>query len=203
MDPKPVPECESEITVLLNAWGGGNHAAMERLAPLISEDLRRIARHYMRGEREGHTLQATALVNEAWIRLVDSAGPNWENRAHFFAAAAQTMRRILVDSARARRSGKRGGPLLRVNLDDVAQAVGIERDRELFALDDALNQLARLDPRMVKVIELRYFVGLSVEETAEVLGVSPRSVKRDWMLAKSWLSRELRRGSEPEATEEE
>lgn len=195
MDAKPTPEAPAEITVLLNAWSGGDQAAMERLAPLISDELRRVARHYMRGEREGHTLQATALVNEAWIRLVDSAGASWHDRTHFFAAAAQMMRRILVDSARARRSGKRGGPLPKLNLDDVAQ-VGSAQDRELVALDDALNLLARMDPRKVRMIELRFFGGLSVEETAEVLKISPRSVKRDWTLVKSWLSRELRRGSE-------
>lgn len=192
----------AQITVLLNAWSGGDQAAMERLAPLISDELRRVARHYMRGEREGHTLQATALVNEAWIRLVDSAGATWQDRTHFFAAAARTMRRILVDSARARRSVKRGGPLPPLNLDDVAQ-VGSTQDREIVALDDALNLLARLDPRKVQMIELRYFAGLSVEETAEVLNISPRSVKRDWTLAKSWLSRELRRGTDTELAEDD
>jgi RNA polymerase sigma factor (TIGR02999 family) len=199
--PAPAP-ATAEITVLLNAWSGGDRAAMERLAPLISDELRRVARHYMRREREGHTLQATALVNEVWIRLVDSAGATWHDRAHFFAAAARTMRRILVDSARARRSVKRGGPLPPLNLDDVAQ-VGSTQDQEIVALDDALNLLARLDPRKVQMIELRYFGGLSVEETAEVLNVSPRSVKRDWTLAKSWLSRELRRGTGTECAEGE
>jgi RNA polymerase sigma-70 factor, ECF subfamily len=200
MDETPPTPATAEITVLLNAWSGGDRAAIERLAPLISDELRRVARHYIRGEREGHTLQATALVNEVWIRLVDSAGATWRDRAHFFAAAARTMRRILVDSARARRSVKRGGPLPPLNLDDVAQ-VGSTQDREIVALDDALNLLARLDPRKVQMIELRYFGGLSVEETAEVLNISPRSVKRDWTLAKTWLSRELRRGAGTEFAE--
>jgi RNA polymerase sigma factor (TIGR02999 family) len=193
-----------EITVLLNAWSAGDREALERLAPRLSDELRRIARHYMRNEREGHTLQATALVNEVWLQLVDAAGIDWQNRGHFFAAAAQMMRRILVDSARARRSAKRGGPLPRVNLDDVAARVGSDQDRETVALDDALNTLQKIDPRKVRMIELRYFGGLSVEETAAAMGLSPRSVKRDWTLAKAWLSRELRRDSEsPDAITEE
>ena len=181
-----------EITGLLKAWGAGDQAAMERLAPLIAGELRRMARRYMRGERDGHTLQATALVNEAWIRLVDAAGVNWQDRAHFFAVSAQTMRRILVDSARARRSAKRGGNAPRVNLDD-APEVGSSRDRELVALDDALNTLVQVDSRKARVIELRFFGGLSVEETAEVLKISPQSVMRDWKLARAWLLREVRR----------
>jgi RNA polymerase sigma factor (TIGR02999 family) len=181
-----------EITGLLKAWGGGDQAAMDRLAPLIADELRRMAKHYMRGEREGHTLQATALVNEAWIRLVDATGVNWQDRAHFFAVSAQMMRRILVDAARARRSDKRGGPAPRVNLD-AAPELGSSRDRELVALDDTLNTLAQLDPRKARVIELRFFGGLSVEETAEVLKISPQSVMRDWKLAKAWLQREMKK----------
>jgi RNA polymerase sigma factor (TIGR02999 family) len=181
-----------EITGLLKAWGGGDQGAMDRLAPLISDELRRMARHYMRGERDGHTLQATALVNEAWLRLVDAAGVNWQDRAHFFAVSAQMMRRILVDSARARRSDKRGGPALRVNLDD-APELGSSKDRELVALDDALNALAQMDPRKARVIELRFFGGLSVEETAAVLKISDQSVMRDWKLAKAWLQREMKK----------
>lgn len=181
-----------QITVLLKAWSGGDPAARDRLAPLISNELRRMARHYMRGERDGHTLQATALVNEAWIRLVDAAAVNWQDRAHFFAVSAQMMRRILVDSARARRSGKRGGPGVRVNLDDVPE-LGSSKDREMVALDDALNTLAEIDPRKAKVIELRFFGGLSVEETAEVLKISAQTVMRDWKLSKSWLQREMKR----------
>ena len=147
----------------------------------------------MRGERENHTLQATALVNEAWIRLSDAAAVNWQDRAHFFAVSAQMMRRILVDSARARRSDKRGGPLPRLNLDDALEA-GSSRDRELIALDDALIALAQFDQRKARVIELRFFGGLSVEETAEVLKISEQSVIRDWKLSKSWLQREMMRG---------
>jgi RNA polymerase sigma factor (TIGR02999 family) len=177
---------------LLKAWGGGDQAAMDRLAPLIADELRRMARHYMRGEREGHTLQATALVNEAWIRLVDATGVNLQDRAHFFAVSAQMMRRILVDAARARRSDTRGGPAPRVNLD-AAPELGSSRDRELVALDDTLNTLAQIDPRKATVIELRFFGGLSVEETAAVLKISPQSVMRDWKLAKAWLQREMKK----------
>jgi RNA polymerase sigma factor (TIGR02999 family) len=193
-------ENKGEVTALLKAWGGGDPIALERLAPMISHELRKVARHYMRNEREGHTLQPTALVNEVWVRLVDTTNVDWRDRSHFFAAAAQMMRRILVDSARARRSGKRGGPLPRVNLDDAArmEGIGSEQDRELVALDDAMNLLAQVDPRKVRMIELRYFAGLSVEETAEVLKISPRSVKRDWTFARVWLSRELRRGAAAE-----
>jgi len=186
------PTPSAEITLLLKAWNGGDQAAMDRLAPLISYELRRMARHYMRGERDGHTLQATALVNEAWLRLVDAAGVNWQDRAHFFAVSAQMMRRILVDSARARRSDKRGGPAPRVNLDD-APELGSSKDRELVALDDALKTLAKFDPRKARVIELRYFGGLSVEETAAVLKISEQTVMRDWKLSKSWLRLEMKR----------
>jgi RNA polymerase sigma factor (TIGR02999 family) len=201
MDAADKPDA-TQITGLLKAWGGGDQAAMERLAPLISAELRRMARHYMRGERDGHTLQATALVNEAWIRLINLAGENgaaggngavnWKDRAHFFAVSAQMMRRILVDSARARRSDKRGGAALRLNLDDSPE-LGSSKDRELVALDDALNALAQLDPRKAKVIELRFFGGLSVEETAEVLKISEPSVLRDWKLARAWLQREMKK----------
>ena len=196
MDVTPSIENKGDVTALLKAWSGGDQAALDRLAPLIASELRKVARHYMRRESEGHTLQTTALVNEVWVRLMGGTSADWRDRCHFFAAAAQMMRRILVDSARARRSGKRGGPLPRINLDDIAQ-VGSSQDREMVALDDAMNLLARVDPRKVKMIELRFFGGLSVEETAEVLKISPRSVKRDWTLAKAWLSRELRRGEEP------
>jgi RNA polymerase sigma factor (TIGR02999 family) len=204
MDAPQTSENAGEITGLLRAWCGGDGVALERLAPLIADELRKVARHYMRGERECHTLQTTALVNEVWVRLVESAGAEWRDRSHFYAAAAQMMRRILVDSARARRAGKRGGPLPKINLDDAAKVgafhIGTGQDREIVALDDALNTLARRDPRKVRMIELRYFAGLSVEETAEVLQVSTRTVKLDWTLAKAWLSRELRRGAEAEAT---
>ena len=163
----------NEITRLLVAWGQGDESALAELAPLVYEELHRLAHHYMGGERAGHTLQTTALVNEAYLRLVDWKNVRWQNRAHFFAVSAQFMRRILVDFARARGYHKRGGG---------AQPV---------ALDDALNALARLDPRQSRVVELRFFGGLNVEETAEVLKVSPATVGRDWSLARAWLHREL------------
>ena len=187
-------EKSTQLTHLLKAWSGGDQIALERLAPLISGELQKVARHYMRAEGPGHTLQTTALVNEAWVRLVGTTGVDWQDRVHFYAVAAQMMRRILVDSARARRSGKRGGAVPRISLDDGPE-FGTSKDRELVALDDALNTLAQFDPRQVRVIELRFFVGLDVEETAEVLKISPQSVKRDWKLAKIWLSREMRGGT--------
>jgi RNA polymerase sigma factor (TIGR02999 family) len=185
------PGKSAEITHLLKAWGGGDQAAVERLAPLVYQELRRIARRYMRHESPGNTLQATALVNEAYLRLADAAGVNWRDRAHFFAISAQMMRRILVDAARARRSKKRGGPAPRLNFEQVPD-VAPSRGNELIALDDALNELAKMDARKVRVIELRFFGGLSVEETAEVLQISPQSVMRDWKLARAWLAGELR-----------
>jgi RNA polymerase sigma factor (TIGR02999 family) len=182
-----------DITQLLRAWSGGDRTALDRLTPAVYQELRRIARGYMRRENQGNTLQTTALVNEAYLRLVDVANVGWQDRAHFFAVAAQMMRRILVDAARARASGKRGGGVRRAYLDQIPD-ISAGRDTELIALDDALQALAELDPRKVRVIELRYFGGLSVEETAEALRISPRSVLRDWNLAKAWLSRELRSG---------
>lgn len=185
-----------EITVLLKAWGSGDVAALDRLTPLVYEELRRLARRYMRHERAGNTLQTTALVNEAYLRLVDANSVGWQDRVHFFAVSAQIMRRILVDAARARASAKRGGQVKRVNhssafnLDEIPD-VSSARDRELVAIDDALGVLAEMDPRKARVIELRFFGGLSVEETAEVLKISPQSVMRDWKLAKAWLMREL------------
>jgi RNA polymerase sigma factor (TIGR02999 family) len=172
-------------------------AALDRLTPLVYPELRRLARHYMRGEASGNTLQTTALVHEAYLRLVDAAGVDWQDRAHFFAVSAQMMRRILVDAARARGSAKRGGGRhsshsTTVNLDNIAD-VGAQRDTELIALDDALNVLAQMNPRHARVVELRFFGGLSVEETASVLKISPQTVMRDWKLAKAWLRRELTR----------
>jgi RNA polymerase sigma factor (TIGR02999 family) len=186
-----------EITVLLKAWGNGDQAALEKLAPLVYEELRRLARRYMRQERAGHTLQGTALVNEAYMRLVDVAGVDWQDRAHFFAVAAQMMRRILIDAARARASDKRSGRAAHVaHMEPVDfdrfPAAGSDRAADLCALDDALQTLGQMDPRRAQVIELRFFGGLTVEETAEVLGISPQSVMRDWRLARAWLSRELR-----------
>ncbi|MGH9720104.1 MAG: sigma-70 family RNA polymerase sigma factor [Bryobacteraceae bacterium] len=185
-----------QITRLLKAWGGGDQAALDQLVPKVHAELRRMARRYMRGERSGITLQTTALVNEAYLRLVDASNVGWQDRVHFFAVAAQMMRRILVDAARARGRAKRGGHARAVqhstalNLDEIPD-VSAGRDREVVALDDALNELAKLDPRKAQVIELRYFGGLSVEETAEALRISPQSVMRDWKLAKAWLTREL------------
>jgi RNA polymerase sigma factor (TIGR02999 family) len=181
----------SEITRLLIAWSDGDQAALERLLPLIERELHRIARHYMRRESPGHTLQTTALVNEAYFRLVDQKNVRWQNRAHFFAIAAQVMRRILLNYARDRHRAKRGGQAVQVSLSEVA-AVGEERSAELIALDEALKRLAAVDQRKCRVVELRYFGGLSVEEVAEVLGVSPVTVARDWKMAKAWLAREIR-----------
>jgi RNA polymerase sigma-70 factor (ECF subfamily) len=180
-----------EVSGLLRAWGGGDRAALDRLTPIVYDELRRLASHYMRGERPGHSLQATALVNEAYVRLVDYKGMKWQNRAHFFAVSAQLMRRILVEHAR-RHNLKRGGDVPHVSLDETA-IVGDDRAADLVALDDALDALARLDSRKVQVVEMRFFGGLSVEETAEVLKVSSVTVMRDWSTAKAWLYRELSR----------
>jgi RNA polymerase sigma-70 factor (ECF subfamily) len=183
-DPNP-----NEISGLLRAWSDGDQSALKALTTIVYEELRRLARHYMRQEHPGHTLQTTALVNEAYIRLVDYKRMQWQDRAHFFAVAAQVMRRILVDHARSHNI-KRGAGVPHVALDDVAVVSG-DRTGDLVALDDALNALARLDPRKVEIIEMRFFGGLSVEETAEVLKVSPATVRRDWSIAKFWLYREL------------
>ncbi len=180
------------VTRLLQAWGQGEDAALEELLPLVHQELRRLARRYMFGERPGHTLQTTALVNEAYLRLVNSRQVNWQNRAHFFAISAQLMRRILVDYARARGSQKRGGGVPKVTLDEELMAPQ-EKGHDLVALDDALKALAHIDPRKCKVIELRFFGGLSVDETAEVLKISPDTILRDWRLAKAWLAREMRK----------
>uniref|UniRef100_Q01P44 RNA polymerase, sigma-24 subunit, ECF subfamily n=1 Tax=Solibacter usitatus (strain Ellin6076) TaxID=234267 RepID=Q01P44_SOLUE len=180
----------AEITRLLQAWGGGDTAALESLTPLVYAELRRMARRSMRHENPGHTLQPTALVHEAYLRLVDIAQDQWQDRAHFFAVAAQTMRRILVDGARARMAGKRGGEAVHVNLNESIDAMP-DHGSQLVALDDALEALAQLDSRKAKVIEMRFFGGLSVEETAEVLKISPETVMRDWKMARAWLMREL------------
>jgi len=182
-----------EVSGLLRAWGDGDRAALDRLTPIVYEELRRLASHYMRGERPGHSLQATALVNEAYMRLVDYKGMQWQNRAHFFAVSSQLMRRILVDHAR-RHNLKRGGGVPHVSFEETAE-VGGDRAADLVALDDAMEAMARLDPRKVQVVEMRFFGGLSVEETAEVLKVSPVTVMRDWSTAKAWLYRELNSGA--------
>jgi RNA polymerase sigma factor (TIGR02999 family) len=181
----------SDITRLLIAWSEGDRAALESLLPLIERELHHIARRYMRRENPGHTLQTTALVNEAFFRLIDQKSVRWQNRAHFFAIAAQIMRRILLNYARDRRRAKRGGGAVQVSLSEVA-AVDEERPVELLALDEAMGRLASFDERKCRVVELRYFGGLSVEETAEVLGVSAVTVERDWKIAKAWLKREMR-----------
>jgi RNA polymerase sigma-70 factor (ECF subfamily) len=186
-------EAVGDISTLLRAWSGGDQSALDRLTPIVYDELRRLARRYMKYERPGHSMQATALVNEAYMRLVDYQRMVWQNRAHFFAVSAQLMRRILVEHAR-RHNLKRGGGVQHVALEDVA-VVGGGRAAALVALDDAMNALARLDPRKVRVVEMRFFGGLSVEETAEVLNVSPVTVMRDWSTAKAWLYRELGGGT--------
>ena len=180
-----------EITGLLRAWQDGDHEALDRLMPVVYDELRRAARNYMRRERAGHTLQASALVNEVYLRLVDINGVRWQDRAHFFAVSASLMRRILLDAARARAAGKRGGGGLRITLSDDMAAASSEAS-DLIAIDDALQVLSQVDSRKAQVVELRFFGGLSVEEMAEVLKISPQSVKRDWKLARAWLLKELR-----------
>jgi RNA polymerase sigma factor (TIGR02999 family) len=193
MPPEPSPEVTPEVTVLLQAWSKGDAGALDKLAPAVYDELRRIAKRYVRRERPGHTLQTAALVNEAYLRLVDAASIEWKDRVHFFAVSAQMMRRILVDSARAKASAKRGsGGYIHdtVNMDGVPDA-GQGRSKAIIALDDALRTLEEVDPRKAKVVELRYFGGLSVEETATALNLSEQSVMRDWRLAKAWLQREI------------
>jgi RNA polymerase sigma factor (TIGR02999 family) len=187
-----------EVTQLLMAWSEGDQAALEQLTPLIYIELHRLAEGYMQRERPGHLLQTTALVNEAYLRLINWKNVCWQNRAHFFGVAAQMMRRILVDFARARHQDKRGGELRQVSFDEAA-AVTVEQTAELIALDEALDQLAAIDPRRSRMVELRFFGGLSEEETAEALKVSPRTVRREWSLARAWLRRELRKGGQDEA----
>ena len=189
------PSDSQEISILLKAWGNGDQAALDRLTPLVYSELHRMARRHMGKERK-NTLQTTALVNEAYLRLVDAKGLACQGRTHFFALSAQIMRRILVDAARARVSAKRGGDALpldhseAINLDEIAGSPS-QKSAEVLALDRALDDLARVDARKARVIELRFFGGLSVEETAEVLDISPQSVMRDWKLARAWLVREL------------
>lgn len=180
-----------EITQLLVAWGDGDQSALNELAPLVHSELRRLAHHYMGRERPGHTLQTSALINEAYIRLIDWKNVRWQNRAHFFAVAAQFMRRTLVDFARERQYLKRGGgDAVRVTLGEAA-AFTVQRDADLVSLDEALIALAEVDRRKAQVVEMRFFGGLSVEEVAEVLSVSKETVMRDWRLAKVWLLKEL------------
>jgi len=182
-----------DVTQLLRAWGRGEADALERLACLLYDELHRLARRYMAGEQPGRTLQATALLNEAYLRLIDSPDNNFKDRAYFFGACAQMMRRILVDSARHRQAVKRGADVRPLELED-ASVASQESGPDLVALDDALHALAALDPRRAKVVELRFFGGMSVQETAEALNVSAETVMRDWKLAKSWLRSELTGG---------
>jgi RNA polymerase sigma factor (TIGR02999 family) len=183
-------DTSGEVTRLLAVLSGGNRTVVDQLLPLVYDELRRIAGGHLRGERPGHTLQATALVHEAYMRLVDQRNVTWQSRAHFFGIAAQLMRRILIDYARSRQTGKRGGGALRAPLDE-ALVVAEDRASELLALDAALQALAQVDPQQAKVVELRFFGGLTVEESAEVIGISPATVKRDWSMAKAWLHREM------------
>ena len=190
-----VPAPSSDVTALLHAWANGDGGALDRLTPIVYAELRRLAGAYIRKERDGHVLQTTALVHEAYLRLIKVGGVDWRDRAHFFALSARSMRRILVDYARKSASAKRGGARKReydtdLNLDEFASAA-TERASALCALDDALEAFARLDPRRAQVVELRFFGGLSVKESAEVLGVSAQTVMRDWKVAKAWLTREL------------
>jgi len=179
-----------EITRLLIAWSEGDESALADLTPLVYEELHRLAHHYMSNERAGHTLQTSALVNEAYVRLIDWKNVRWQNRAHFFGVSAQLMRRILVDFARSRRYRKRGGGEPVVALENAAELTS-KKGTDLVALDEALISLSRLDARQSKVVELRFFGGLSIEEAAEVLKISPATVRRDWSLARAWLHREL------------
>jgi len=184
------PQSSPDVTQLLMAWSGGNQAALDDLMPLVYDELRRLAHRYMRRENPGHSLQTTALVNEAYVRLTEGKPVNWQDRTHFFAVSARVMRRILIDIANSRQFQKHGGGAQRVDLEE-ACLVAKGRDADIIALDDALKTLSEVDPRKAQVVELRYFGGLSVDETAEVLKVSPDTVMRDWRLAKAWLLREM------------
>jgi len=187
---EPVPS-PTEVTRLLRAWSGGDANALERLTPLVYRELHRRAHWQMARERAGHTLQTTALVNEIYVRMVDLRGVSWRDRAHFFALASRLIRNVLIDAARAKGAVRRGAGSPHIPLEDAL--VSIERSGVLMALDDALTTLSTMDERKSRVVELRFFGGLGVEETAEVLKVSPETVKRDWKLAKAWLRREMRR----------
>lgn len=184
------PPASPEITQLLLAWGSGDKAALDALMPIVYDELRKLAKRYMRRQNPGHTLQTTALVNEAYLRLIDSSRVRWQDRTHFFAIAAQLMRRILVDFARARNSLKRGGEQIQITLDERIEAP-FEKETNLVALDEALQKLAKMSRRQSQIVELRYFGGLSEEEIAETLEISTRTVRRDWSLARAWLYREL------------
>jgi len=183
-----VPE---NVTELLQQWQDGDQEALDRLLPLVYDELRRQAHRYLRRERANHTLQTTALINEAYLKLVDQRAVQWQNRAHFFGIAAQAMRRILVDYARTKNREKRGGAIPDLPLDEVLLVAATGQSIDLLALDEALTRLALIDEQQARVVELKYFSGLSIEETAEALGISPATVKRDWQMAKAWLRHEL------------
>jgi RNA polymerase sigma-70 factor (ECF subfamily) len=189
---------QHSISQLLLAWRDGDKAALDRLIPAVEKELRRLASHYMRRQRPGHTLQTSALVNEAYLRLIDYQKMDWQNRAHFFAMAAQAMRRVLVDHARSNHYLKRGGHMRRVELDE-ADLTAQSTARELIALDDALTDFEKIDPRKSRIVEMRYFAGMSVEETAGVLGISEVTVRREWNGAKRWLLRELSKRASDDA----
>ena len=180
-----------QITQLLNQWSNGDAEVLDDLLPLVYKELRRQASSYLRRERSNHTLQPTALINEAYLKLIDQSDVKWQNRAHFFAIAAQAMRRILVDYARERKREKRGGAAENLPLEEALTIVSQEKSIDLVALDDALDKLAKFDERQAKVVELRYFSGLSIDETAEVLNVSNVTIRRDWNMAKAWLHQEI------------
>lgn len=184
------PQPSQQITQLLLDWSDGDKAALDELMPIVFDELRQLASHYMRGQRAGHTLQTTALVNEAYLRLIDSSRVNWQNRAHFFAISAQLMRRVLVDFARARNSRKRGGDQIKVTLDDKIEA-RFEKETNLVELNEALENLAKFSERQSQIVELRYFGGLTEDEIAETLNISIRTVRRDWSAARAWLYRQL------------
>jgi len=185
-----VPKDAENITDLLVSYRRGDKESLDKLMPAVYDELRRQAARYLRREQPGHTLQTTALIHEAYVRLVDQHNVQWQNRAHFFGIAAQMMRRILVDHARTKKRAKRGGSDIRVSLDDATVAVK-GQDLDVVAVDEALTRLAKIDEQQSRVVELRFFSGLTVEETAEVMGISPATVKRDWSMAKAWLHREL------------
>jgi len=185
-----MPTTPQNVTQLLIGWSEGNKEALDALLPLVYEELRRQAARYLRRENPGHTLQTTALIHEAYLRLIDQKNVRWQNRAHFFGIAAQLMRRILVDHARAKKRAKRGGSDIKVSLSEATLKTPAQ-DLDIVALDEALQRLAKMDEQQSRIVELRFFSGLSVEETAEVLSISPATVKRDWSMAKAWLHREI------------
>jgi len=185
-------DASRDVTELLVRWGRGDRGALEELTPLVYDELRRLARAYLRHERQGHTLESTALVHEAYMRLVDQRDVQWHSRNQFFGIAASLIRRILVDHARARLAAKRGGSSVKLPLDEAMAAAEI-RDLDLIALNDALRALGNTDEQQARIVELRYFAGLTIEETAEVVGISPATVKRDWLVAKAFLKREMLR----------